>query len=317
MSWSDEEIFSRQTALPEIGTLGQECLRKSSVLVVGLGGLGCASLPYLAAGGIGRIGLLDFDKIEPSNLPRQILYGEADVGQWKADVANRQLQRQYPKTQFEPHKLVVEEAELSTYDLILDATDRSSARYFINDACRSLNKPWIYGSIHEWQGQAAFFSPASDYRTLFPNASRSPLHTCATGGVLGPLAGCIGSIQALEAIQFLATGTSRLMNKLIVLDTKLWKFQLFELSDSDEQNRSIDVTLNNASICLGLHQLQALLEEETVCLIDAARPFSIAELPKLKKIIFHCTSGIRSAAAAQRLRLEGFEAYFLGSQINE
>ena len=303
--WPDEEIFSSQISLPEIGIKGQRRLQESSILVVGLGGLGSACLSYLAASGIGRIGLLDFDRVEPSNLPRQILYGEADVGKWKAEAAHRHLSRQYPTSNFESHILSVEQADLRPYDMILDATDRASARYWINDACQDLRKPWIYGSIHEWQGQAALFdSHSSNYRILFPDASSSPLPSCAQGGVLGPLAGCIGSIQALEAIRFLATGESPLMNQLLVLDARHWRFQLFKLHNSLQQNVDIDS-----------QHLKLLLEQDECYLVDATRPYSIDELPKNRKIIFYCTSGIRSAAAAKRLRQEGFDAYSLAKNL--
>src|SRR5690242_6294221 len=132
MSLTEAEIFSRQIALPEIGIEGQKRLQHSTLLIAGLGGLGCAALSYLAASGIGRIGLLDFDRVEPSNLPRQILYGEKDVGKYKALAACERLQAQYPSTAFDPLPISIEQADLKPYDFIVDATDNSAARYVID-----------------------------------------------------------------------------------------------------------------------------------------------------------------------------------------
>jgi sulfur-carrier protein adenylyltransferase/sulfurtransferase len=302
MSVTVEEIFSRQMALPEIGVEGQRRLQQSSLLIAGLGGLGCAALSYLAASGIGRIGLLDFDRVEPSNLPRQILYGEKDLGKYKALAAYERLQAQYPQTAFDPLPIFIEQADLSSYDFIVDATDNSAARYAINDRCSDLKKPWIYGSIDHWQGQAALFIPGSfNYRALFPDASGSPAASCAAGAVLGPMAGVIGSIQAIEAIIYVATFSSDLANKLLLLNAKEWSMRLFHFAQ--EQSWAISPK-----------ELAFLIEDEDACLIDATQPFSAAELPKNRKIVFCCPEGMRSRAAAERLRQEGYEAYFVSRE---
>jgi sulfur-carrier protein adenylyltransferase/sulfurtransferase len=286
-------------ALPEIGLAGQRRLQDSAILVAGLGGLGCAALSYLAASGIGKIGLLDFDRVAPSNLPRQILYSEADIGKYKAQAAYDRLQTQYPRIAFDPLILSVQEADLSAYDLILDATDNSAARYAINDVCQQHKKPWIYGSIHQWQGQVSFFGLKDfDYRDLFPDASSVPLPACAESGVLGPMAGAIGAIQSLEAIKYLATGASDLSGKLLVLDAKNYRMQLYELCSHSHWG-------------IKAQEFEQLRQTSPICLIDAAYPFPIAGLPKDQKIVLYCPRGIRSRSAAERLRQEGFEAYFI------
>jgi len=283
--------FSCQTALPEIGPTGQLRLQNSSILVAGLGGLGCAALPYLAASGIGRIGLLDFDRVEASNLPRQILYGKGDVGKRKAEASFSRLQGQYPDVSFERHEASIKHADVEPYDLILDATDNAAARYAIND----LGKPWIYGSIDRWEGQAAFFAPNfPDYRFLFPDASGFSAPRCSTRGLLGPMAGVIGSIQALEAMKYLATGMSDLQGKLLVLDARLWRTRIFRLCNPSP----LEVRAEDLS-SLG-----------PICLVDASFPVASEDLPKERKIIFYCLSGTRSRIAAERFRQEGFDAYF-------
>lgn len=262
----------------------------------------CAALPYLAASGIGRIGLLDFDRVDLSNLPRQILYGQDDIGQWKVVAAHRRLSSQFPRVQFHQHFCSIQEvhmADLYPYDLILDATDNSDARYAINDLCKRLKKPWIYGSIHRFQGQASLFYPNEpDYRALFPNASNTPLPSCSAGGVLGAMAGCIGSIQALEATKLLAKMESSLRGKLLVLDALTWKIRLLELSVRENWEISAD-------------RLKQWMQKEPIHLIDVRQPFSLEGISKGQKIVLYCQSGVRSAKLARHLRGKGYLAYSL------
>jgi len=224
-------VYSKQICLPDITLEGQLKLKKSSVAIVGVGGLGCAILPYLAAAGIGRIGLIDHDHIELSNLARQLLFQNSDAGKPKVAIAAERLSPSFPKVCFEPYFecLNAENALslLQPYDLIIDATDNSASRYCIDKACELLKKPWIYGSIHHWEGHVALFtSKENNYRSLFPNGSQEE-QDCS-GGVIGAFVGCVGMIQAIETIKWLAEMPETLANKLLIINGKTWRFNTFE-----------------------------------------------------------------------------------------
>jgi sulfur-carrier protein adenylyltransferase/sulfurtransferase len=198
--------FARQIRLEQIGNLGQAKIEAASVLVIGVGGLGCAALQYLAAAGVGTLGMVDFDRIDLSNLHRQLLYHTADIGKSKVEIATLAVQKIAPdanvKSYFEflDNKKALE--IFIDYDIILDCTDQIHTRYLINDACKLLNKPWIYGSISGFEGQWALFHCHVDYRDVFPK-SQNPLTavTCELAGTLGVISGTIGTLQALEAIK--------------------------------------------------------------------------------------------------------------------
>lgn len=231
------EAYAKQICLPEIGLEGQRKLSASSILVIGVGGLGCAVLPYLAASGIQRIGMIDFDRIEASNLARQTLFGYNDIGRWKVEVAKERLSNLYPEVSFhsEIGQISHQNGDLfKDYDLILDGTDNLQARLAINDACYRLQKPWIYGSIHQWEGQVSLFLPGNpDYRSLFPEGIFEPsLFNCSSGGVLGPFVGLIGTIQALIAIKWLVGIEDALAGKILIIDGKTWRSTVATISSS-------------------------------------------------------------------------------------
>ncbi len=223
--------YFRQLLLKGFGAAAQEKLLQSKVLVVGAGGLGCPALQYLAAAGIGTIGIADFDKVSLTNLHRQILYTANDIGAYKAEKAKNYLSNLNPEIEIISYLEKIEKenvnAIISKYDVIIDATDNLEARYTINDACVFLNKPFVLGAIHEYQGQVAILnyvdetnSKAISYRDIFPNLSAgSELPNCEANGVLGVLCGIIGTMQANEAIKLIAGIGTPLINKLLTYDS--------------------------------------------------------------------------------------------------
>lgn len=193
----------------EIGVDGQDKLAAASVLVIGAGGLGCPALQYLAAAGFGRLGIIDFDKVSESNLHRQILFTEQDLGAFKAASAAAKLSKISPDS-----SIVFLNEELNNtnalewfpnYDLVIDATDQIHVRYLINDLCVLLNKPWIYGAVNAFEGQWAGFLPnASNYRDLFPKPPNIlTMPTCESDGIIGPVPGVVGVMQSMLAMQYI------------------------------------------------------------------------------------------------------------------
>jgi len=234
------ERYARHYVLQGFGEAGQQKLQAASVLVIGAGGLGCPALQYLAAAGVGHIGIMDDDLIDLSNLHRQVVYDTADIGQAKAEVAARKLRLQNPDIEIaywvKQLKPTNAAELLQSYDVILDCTDNFAARYLLCDACRLLEKPLIFGAIYQYEGQLAVFNVADDqgvktsYRHLFPGPP-SPLEApdCNVAGVLGVLPGMIGILQATEAIKLLTGIGVVLVNKLMIvnmLDNSTFTFDI-------------------------------------------------------------------------------------------
>jgi len=220
--------FERQTILPGFGQEGQQKLSMAKILVIGAGGLGCPALLYLAAAGVGTIGIADGDKVSLSNLNRQILYGEDHIGQSKAEVAGELIRSKYSDIQINiiPHFLTSENALdiIKKYDLVLDGSDNFGTRYLINDACYLLKKPLVFGAIYQHEGQVAVLNISRNgqepltYRDLFPNPpSAAEVPNCAETGVLGVLPGIIGTMQATEAIKYLSGFGKPLIHKVALL----------------------------------------------------------------------------------------------------
>lgn len=241
--------YTRQVQLSEVGEAGQLRIAQSSVLIVGLGGLGCPAAQYLAAAGIGRLGLMDFDTVDMSNLHRQLLYSEKDIGRSKSDAAAEVLRRQFPNCDFIPYQEVLSNLRalelFAQYDLIIDATDQVPARYMINDACLLLSKPWIYGSVNGFEGQWALFQAGSvDYRDVFPQPPNPlTMQTCANGGVLGMVPGIVGTFQALEAFQFLS-GMKREQNIFHNLNMQTGSSYEFNIGKSNREILTESIFLN-------------------------------------------------------------------------
>ena len=217
--------YSRHLIIPEVGMAGQKRLKNARVLCVGAGGLGSPALMYLAAAGVGTLGILEFDTVDESNLQRQIIHGQSDVGRSKAQSAAESVREINPYVKINLHEERLDSSNVmelfSEYDLIVDGTDNFATRYLVNDACVLLNKPYIWGSIYRFDGQASVFwsefGPC--YRCLYPEPPPPGMvPSCSEGGVLGVLCASIGSIQVTEAIKVLTGIGDPLVGSLIVYD---------------------------------------------------------------------------------------------------
>jgi sulfur-carrier protein adenylyltransferase/sulfurtransferase len=225
--------YARHLILPEVGGAGQRKLLNSSVLLLGAGGLGSPAAMYLAAAGVGRIGMVDFDVVDASNLQRQILHGHDDIGRSKADSAADTLHNLNPDVQVDAIKEHVNSENalqiFKPYDVIIDGTDNFPVRYLVNDACQFMGKPLVYGSIYQFEGQATVFMPGQEtpcYRCLFPSPPPpGTVPSCAEGGVFGVLPGVIGSIQATEAIKLITGEGDTLEGRLLLYDALHMEFQ--------------------------------------------------------------------------------------------
>ena len=217
--------YSRHLIIPDVGMSGQKRLKNAKVLCVGAGGLGSPALMYLAAAGVGTLGILEFDTVDESNLQRQIIHGQSDVGRSKAQSAADSVAQINPYVQINIHETRLDSSNVmelfSQYDLIVDGTDNFATRYLVNDACVLLNKPYVWGSIYRFEGQASVFwsEHGPCYRCLYPEPPPPGMvPSCAEGGVLGVLCASIGSIQVNEAIKVLTGIGEPLVGSLIVYD---------------------------------------------------------------------------------------------------
>jgi len=236
---SNEEIrrYSRHLILPEFGMQGQRRLKEGSVLLIGTGGLGSPLALYLAAAGVGHIGLVDFDVVDESNLQRQIAHGTSTIGVRKTESARRRLNDLNPNVEVTTYEEQVTSENafelMRPYDVIVDGTDNFPTRYLTNDASVMLGKPNVYGSIFRFEGQATVFYPKEGgpcYRCLYPEPPPPGLvPSCAEGGVLGVLPGVIGTIQATEAIKLLAGIGETLVNRLMLYDALSMRFRELKL----------------------------------------------------------------------------------------
>ncbi|HXT71245.1 MAG TPA: molybdopterin-synthase adenylyltransferase MoeB [Vicinamibacterales bacterium] len=233
-----EEVhrYSRHLIIPEVGVEGQQRLKRARVVCVGAGGLGSPSALYLAAAGVGTLGLVDFDTVDASNLQRQILYSTADAGRRKLDAAAERLTGLNPSVRVIKHETPLSSANaldiLKDYDIVVDGADNFPTRYLVNDACVLLGKPNVYGSIFRFDGQATVFATKDGpcYRCLYPEPPPPGLvPSCAEGGVLGVLPGIIGTIQAAEAIKIILGVGQTLAGRLLTLDALTMQFRTLRL----------------------------------------------------------------------------------------
>jgi molybdopterin/thiamine biosynthesis adenylyltransferase/rhodanese-related sulfurtransferase len=310
MSLSDAELnrYSRHLALREIGVAGQEKLKAARVLVIGAGGLGSPSLLYLAASGVGTIGIVDHDRVDASNLQRQVLYSSDAVGESKALAAQRTLTALNPEIRIEPHEIELRADNVlsvfADYDVVLDGTDRFTTRYLSNDACVILRKPLVSAAIHRFEGQAMTYVPGQGpcYRCLFPEPPAAGLvPNCAEAGVLGVLPGVMGAIQATEAIKLLVGAGELLIGRLLTYDALGLRFSEFKFSRRRDcavcgDNPSISAPRDLAEVCsaedlaavirLSATQLKARLGDKGLSLVDVREPaeFAVAHLPGARNI---------------------------------
>ena len=253
--------YSRHLVLPHVGIAGQEKLKAASVLIIGAGGLGSPAALYLAAAGIGRLGLVDFDVVDESNLQRQILHKTQNVGRPKLASAREAIHAINPNVQVDLHetRLTSDNAMqiAADYDVIIDGTDNFPTRYLVNDVCVLLDRPNIYGSVYRFEGQASVFWARRGpcYRCLYPAPPPPELvPSCAVGGVLGILPGLIGTIQATEAVKLILEEGEPLIGRLLLYDALTMRFQELRLRKNPDcpicgPNRTIHAPIDYHEFC--------------------------------------------------------------------
>ena len=238
-AFSEDQVlrYSRHIILPKIGAVGQRKLLDAKVLCVGAGGLGSPAAMYLAAAGVGTLGIVDFDRVDVTNLQRQLLHDTSDVGRPKVDSAADRINGINPEVHVVKHNVVLSSDNafdvLGQYDIVVDGSDNFPVRYLVNDATQMLGKPLVYGSIFQFDGQASVFLPGPEtpcYRCLFPEPPPpGTVPSCAEGGVFGVLPGIIGSIQAVEAIKLITRIGEPLVGRLLLFDALEMDFTTVKL----------------------------------------------------------------------------------------
>ncbi|HEX8242771.1 MAG TPA: molybdopterin-synthase adenylyltransferase MoeB [Longimicrobium sp.] len=272
---ADESVrYARHLILQDVGPVGQRRLKESRVLVVGAGGLGSPVAMYLAAAGVGTLGIADFDVVDTTNLQRQVIHGTSDVGRPKLDSARDRISEINPHVRVVPHpeRLTSENAldVVGDYEVVVDGTDNFPTRYLLNDACVLLGRPNVYGSILRWEGQASvFWAPRGPcYRCLFAEPPPPGLvPNCAEGGVLGVLPGIVGSIQAAEAIKLLLNVGEPLTGRLLIFDALRMRFREMRL----RRDPACPVCGENPSV-------RELIDYERFCGITPQDPAKGAEM---------------------------------------
>ena len=275
LSGEQARRYSRQIVIPQIQASGQERIRNAKVLCIGAGGLGSPALMYLAAAGVGTIGIVDFDTVDESNLHRQILYGQSDIGKKKVDVARTKIQESNPLVTVNIYPLRIDTTNvleiMSNYDIIIDATDNFATRYLINDAAVLLNKAYVWGSVNRFDGQAAIFwsSLGPCYRCLHPTPpAPGTVQNCAEAGVLGVLCASIASMQVNEVIKAI-TGIGEL---------QIGKLMIYEALEAEYSK--IDIHKNPQCVICSVNPTQVNLLEnyESFCGVVAEAEISAKEL---------------------------------------
>lgn len=316
--------YSRQTILPQWGEPAQQKLRDSRILVVGAGGLGSAILPYLAAAGVVHLGIIDGDRIEASNLPRQVIYTESQIGSLKAEMATSYLQSRYSQLRLITYTSFLNETNASeiiqNFDLLIDATDDISTRYLMDEICLAAGIPWVYGSIHQFEGQVSVFNfnNGPTYRDLFPTQSRSAI-TCSEAGVLGPTVGLIGMLQANEALKIIGGFGTTLSGKLLIYNLLSNSQDIFEVgkrlvNTAKEQKFrpgliSVEDALQSQAILLDVRssgELPEISSSRTVQIPLAELADRWQNLDLDQELVIFCQTGARSVQAAELLNGLGF-----------
>lgn len=327
---SQDEVarYARHLALPEIGLVGQKKLKASSVLCVGSGGLGSPVLMYLAAAGVGRIGIVDFDLVENSNLQRQVLHGINWIGKAKTSSARSRILKINPNCQVDTFqtRLNTENALeiIRNYDLVCDCTDNFPTRYLINDACVILDKPNIYGSIARFEGQASVFNlglESPNYRDLIPEPPpQGLLPTCSEGGVIGVLPGLIGVIQATEAIKIITGIGETLSGRLLIFNALTLRFKELALKPNFDKSK-IKELINYEEFCgnrnhKNLHQIYSEIDhispldlknilikgQEDILIIDVRNP-SEHDLSSIEDSVLIPLQKIENGEAIEKIRI--------------
>lgn len=350
--FSQDELLRYSRHFPVIGLEGQEKLKQAQILCVGSGGLGCPALQYLVAGGIGTLGVIDGDRVELSNLQRQILFREQDIGSNKALVASEQLRHLNSHATWKVYQEFISENNahnlISEYDVVLDASDNYRTRYLLNEVCRTLGKPLISASIYQFEAQLSVFNYQQGpcYQCLYP--APPPAHlspNCSLGGVLGVLPGVAGCLQAMEAIKVILGSDGILSGTLLSMDLRCMQFKRFDISKQDCKQHP-KVNCNEQQQCgtkqsiaeISCKELAQLINTNSdfIQLVDVREPFernicniggihlplSSLNIEKAKMIldpnkpiIVYCKSGMRSANACKQLQKSGFKVSSLNGGI--
>ncbi|MGE0173677.1 MAG: molybdopterin-synthase adenylyltransferase MoeB [Oligoflexales bacterium] len=350
LSPQEKQFYQKHLLLPQVGDEGQLRLKAARVLVVGAGGLGAPCSLYLAAAGVGTLGILDHDTVDISNLHRQILYQYADVGQRKADLAAVRLRALNPFIEVRALDARLEacnaESIFSEYDLIIDCSDNFPTRYLINDACVLLKKTFVHGAVFQFEGQVSIFSPTEGrpcYRCLFPEPPpRELAPNCAETGVLGVLPATVGSLQATEAIKWLAKIGEPAVGRLITYDALKLRFGSLRVGSDDscvicsplatrsDLSHHAEKPHERHFLEVTVSELQALREREpALSIIDIRESYEQTEMlpgaylspqrtfvehvedfaEKSDQIILYCQSGRRSLRLAETLNAQGLSQF--------
>jgi molybdopterin/thiamine biosynthesis adenylyltransferase/rhodanese-related sulfurtransferase len=343
-----KQRYARQISLPQLGTQGQISLKNARVLIVGVGGLGSPAAFYLAAAGVGTLGLMDGDTIELSNLQRQILYQTKDVGLSKVQQAAQQLSRLNPDVLLEchPYNLTATNAlaTLREYDVVIDGSDNFLTRYLVHDACYFLGKPYVYGSVMRFSGQASVFHghQGACYRCLFPKPPQAgELPSCTEGGVLGVVPGTIGTLQATEALKLILQKGRSLLGRLMTYDALEGTWSEFSISKDPncplcgDHPQIVSLRAEEDAVCRFESNIGRITVQEVdsgfLCgrswnVVDVREPHELAKgmLPQAlhiplnqivkgshtltpeRDVVLYCQGGHRSLSAAQALLGQGF-----------
>ncbi|MES2809310.1 MAG: HesA/MoeB/ThiF family protein [Bacteroidota bacterium] len=323
--------YSCQIALPGFGADAQAALRNAKVLIIGAGGLGCPSAQYLAAAGVGTLGIADFDTVSVSNLHRQILYTPEDAGKKKAIIACQKLQQQNPGIELVPHDVKISSANvmdiIDLYDIVIDGTDNFDTRYLLNDACVIAQKPLVYGAIYQFEGQAAIWNVGNpegtrspNYRDLFPEVDATQVPNCADGGVIPTIAGIIGCIQANEAIKYITKMGELLAGKVLIFDALSMQSRVIKIGKTTNTTITILETSTDTPT-MTVSEVKQGLFNNTLELVDIRTDqerdeihiggihFEADEIdenmdyivsPAVK--VLYCSSGKRSAEAVKLIK---------------
>ncbi len=323
--------YSCQLALPGFNKGTQRALQNAKVLIAGAGGLGCPAGQYLAAAGIGTIGIADYDAVSISNLHRQILYTPAELGLKKVTLACDKLQQQNPDISVIPHNTKITSENVMElvehYDIVIDCTDNFETKYLLNDACVLQGKPLVYGAIYQYEGQIAVWNLLNDdgtrspnYRDLFSNVHAAQVPNCADGGVMPTLAGIIGCMQANEVIKYFSNQGEMLAGKILLLDVQTMQSRIIKVGAVTKTTiTALTETINTPVI--SPKDFRKLLDSEDYELVDVrsfeehhsynigGKNIPVDEIEKklslinLKKtIVMYCATGKRSGNAVKLLK---------------
>lgn len=321
----DPERYSCQLALPHFTENTQALLAKARVLVVGAGGLGCPTLQYLVSTGIGNIGIADYDVVSVSNLHRQILYNDEDKGKSKSILACQRLRKQNPAVNLIEYNYKITSHNimgiLEDYDLIVDCSDNFETRYLLNDAAYLKNIPLVYGAIYQYEGQVAVWNVdlgnktrSPNYRDLFPSVDPDQIPNCSNGGVMPPIAGIIGCMQANEVIKYFTRSGDLLAGKLFIMDVlncssrviglgKTSRAIINSLEESDSINNVTIEQLNNFEAGnYRLIDVRTSAEHAAFNIGGENIPLQILDKYNFELdnvVILYCSTGVRSQAAAK------------------